>query len=254
MGKRPTPSQRPGAGAGRALPASATRRRWALTGLVLGVVAVGIIALVASQGGASGGRPTAWADLRTIDAHSLSFVGDGPTNVLFGHHQGVFASSDGGRSWDLLGLGRDAMQMAPAGAASIVISGHEVFAASIDGGQTWADVPNDLPHLDIHGFARDPLNPDHMWAYLAGGGVYESSDGGHRWLEVFAGDILFLQAVAAEGAVRLLGVDMRGLCRAATAAALGTHRRATRFSDLEPHHEPRGHADADRYALGAVPV
>jgi photosystem II stability/assembly factor-like uncharacterized protein len=90
---------------------------------------------------------------------------------------------------------------------TMYIAGHEVFQVSRDVGQTWSTVNADLPNLDIHGFARDPANPDRMWAYLAMGGVYESTDGGERWRLVFDGHVPFLAAVTADGATALLGLD-----------------------------------------------
>ncbi|HYN69126.1 MAG TPA: hypothetical protein VEX41_02825, partial [Candidatus Eisenbacteria bacterium] len=103
------------------------------------------------------------------------------------------------------------MAMRPAVDGSIVIAGHEVFTASRDGGQTWQPIAADLPSLDIHGFTRDPVDPDRMWAYLATGGLWESTDAGAHWTRVRDDNVLFPLAVHSDGGTRLLGVDANGL-------------------------------------------
>lgn len=101
--------------------------------------------------------------------------------------------------------------MVPADDGSIVIAGHEVFTASRDGGRTWAPIASDLPSLDIHGFTRDPADPARMWAYLATGGLWQSTDFGAHWTEVRTDNVLFPLAIRDGFATRLLGVDVTGL-------------------------------------------
>lgn len=158
-----------------------------------------------------GDGPSPWSRLGTEDVHSLAFVGDDPQRLLFGHHGGISASDDGGRSWRPLGTRDDAMSLGAASDGSIVIAGHEVFAASRDGGRTWEDIPAALPSLDIHGFARDPVDPLRMWAYLATGGLWETRDGGLAWERVQEENVLFPVAAATGGTTRLFGVRANGL-------------------------------------------
>ena len=174
--------------------------------LAAGAIAV---ALVASQAARAG--PAPWSRLGTSDVHSLSFVGDDVNHLLFGHHGGISESRDGGRTWAPLATTADAMGMTPAADGSIVVAGHEVFTASSDGGATWRVITADLPSLDIHGFARDPADPDRMWAYLATGGLWESTDGGVQWTRVREDNVVFPLATARGGVTRLLGVDATGL-------------------------------------------
>jgi photosystem II stability/assembly factor-like uncharacterized protein len=172
------------------------------------VLVVGVVVVVNSL--PKSGQ-TAWTRLDTADVHSLAFVGGDPEHLLFGHHGGLLESRDGGRSWTALPVRDDAMSMAPADDGSIVIAGHEVFTASRDGGATWARIPADLPSLDIHGFTRDPVDPARMWAYLATGGLWESTDFGAHWTEVRADNVAFPLAVRDGSTTRLLGVDANGL-------------------------------------------
>ena len=153
----------------------------------------------------------AWARFNTQDVHSLSFVGGNPDRVLFGHHGGLFESRDGGRSWRALPVREDAMSMAAAEDGSIVIAGHLVFSASQDGGATWAPIASDLPSLDIHGFTRDPSDPSRMWAYLATGGLWESTDVGAHFTRVREDNVVHPVAVAGPTATRLLGADATGI-------------------------------------------
>lgn len=157
------------------------------------------------------GDPVPWSSLRTQDVHSLAFVGDDPRRILFGHHGGLLESRDGGQSWTALPVRDDAMSTAPADDGSIVIAGHEVFTASRDGGATWTPIAADLPSLDIHGFTRDPADPARMWAYLAIGGFWESTNLGVHWTQVRADNVLFPIAVVDASVTRLLGVDVTGL-------------------------------------------
>lgn len=115
-------------------------------------------------------------------------------------------SLDGGRTWESLDARADAMSMGIKGSA-MYIAGHDVLRVSRDGGATWDAVEADLPNLDIHAFAQDRDDTQRTWAYLAEGGVYESTDGGAIWQRVFDGHVPFLYAVSGEDQTRLLGLD-----------------------------------------------
>jgi photosystem II stability/assembly factor-like uncharacterized protein len=175
------------------------------------VAVLGLVALVLVVLAQRTGEPVAWARFDTQDVHSLAFVDDDPQRLLFGHHGGLLATTDGGRSWTPMSVRSDAMSTSPAGDGSVVIAGHEVFLASRDNGSTWAPISTDLPSLDIHGFSRDPGDPNRMWAYLAIGGLWESMDFGAHWVRVREDNVLFPVAVRVGSAVRLLGVDTSGL-------------------------------------------
>lgn len=178
-----------------------------VAGAVVGVGLVAALLLFRQQAG----TPVAWTRLGTQDVHSLAFVDDDPQRVLFGHHGGLLSSSDGGRKWSAMPIQQDAMSTSAASDGSIVIAGHEVFSASRDGGATWAPIDTDLPSLDIHGFTRDPADPSRMWAYLAIGGLWESTDFGAHWAIVRADNVLSPLAVRNGQTTRLIGVDNSGL-------------------------------------------
>ena len=185
-------------------------RTIAAAGAVVVLVALGLVALLALRP-TSPTAPVAWAAFGSRDVHSLAFVGGDPQHLLFGHHGGLEESKDGGRTWSPLPVRDDAMSMSPASDGSIVIAGHEVFVASPDGGQTWAPIKGDLPSLDIHGFTRDPFDPARMWAYLATGGLWESTDFGAHFTRVREDNVLYPTAVRIDSTTRLFGVDLSGL-------------------------------------------
>ena len=189
-----------------------TWRPIALAGVALAAVAVVVgVAFVLVRQGDPSVKP--WSRLGTEDVHSLAFIDGDPQRLLFGHHRGILATADGGKTWAPLATRSDAMGLGVAAGGSIVIAGHEVFAESRDGGQTWVDIATDLPSLDIHGFARDPGNPARMWVGLAIGGLWESLDGGRTWLKIQEQNIVFPVAVAAPSGAGLLGVTGAGIGR-----------------------------------------
>jgi photosystem II stability/assembly factor-like uncharacterized protein len=175
--------------------------------VVAGVVAGVVILALAALRPFSPGSPVPLARLGTEDVHSLAFAPGSTERLYFGHHGGILESHDGGRTWAPLPVRADAMGMRPASDGSIVIAGHEVLVASADGGRTWATIEADLPNIDIHAFARDPLDPLRMWAYLADGGVYESADGGTQWTKVYEGHIPFMTATTDGSSTSLVGID-----------------------------------------------
>ena len=148
--------------------------------------------------------PVPISSVDTQDVHSLAFVGS-TDRLLLGHHGGILESRDGGRTWRAWGPGADAMAMGIAG-EEVVVAGHEVLAVATPDG-SWQNLDADLPHTDIHGFARDPRQPSRMWAYLAGGGLYESLDGGAHWTQVSGGHTLGLVATVRGDATRLIAAD-----------------------------------------------
>lgn len=193
---------------------SADRRKLWISIAFLGVAVVAAVAaLILFRPSGGGTKPDAWARLGTEDVHSLVFPGPDASTVLFGHHDGILRSVDGGGRWAPLPVRQDAMAMSAAGDSSIVIAGHEVFQSSSDGGATWSSIDADLPSLDIHAFTRSPSDPSRMWAYLADGGVYESTNGGHQWTRVYDGGVASLVALEVGTGDVLLGLDLRGLVK-----------------------------------------
>lgn len=151
--------------------------RFAAAGLVA-IVAASAVAVLGSRAetasAALAGLPSA------PDYHSLLVDPGNAQTLVLGTHDGLFRSTDAGRSWKPAGLGgQDAMNLVRRGARVVWVAGHGVLAKSRDGGRTWVDVrPAGLPGLDVHGFAVDSEDPRRLFAAIADQGLYSSADGG----------------------------------------------------------------------------
>ncbi len=184
--------------------------RWLYAAAAAGLVAIAVaVALVASRGGGSGKASTGLPE--TPDYHSLLVSPTDPQSLLLGTHQGLYASSDGGRTWRFDALsGNDAMTLARPGSKTIWLAGHQAFKKSTDAGVSWQDVrPSGLPGLDIHGFAADPSDQSTLYAAIAGQGLYRSRDGARSFAAVskdVGGNVMAL-AVMRDG--RVLAGDLR---------------------------------------------
>jgi photosystem II stability/assembly factor-like uncharacterized protein len=125
--------------------------------------------------------------LSTVDFHSLAFSLTEPETIFFGHHNGLLVSHDGGKNWEPTALNNaDAMALAlPLSDPQILYAaGHDVFFKSTDGGETWKSISTNLPGTDIHGFAVDHENANHVYAHVVGFGIFGSEDGGNTWTQL----------------------------------------------------------------------
>ena len=101
-------------------PAPGSNLGWLLVGaVVLAGVGLVAVALFRPSDGVATGVP--WTRLGTLDVHALRFPGPSDDRLLFGHHEGVLSTDDGGRRWTPLAFGEDAMGMAAAADGSIIV-------------------------------------------------------------------------------------------------------------------------------------
>ena len=189
--KRP-PKRRPVQAPKRRVERKTSLQRWWpwIAGAAVSVAATAIAAaVIVSNGGDGGGRAgggagKAAAELpNTPDHHSLLVAPSDPQALVLGTHDGLYRSTDGGRTWASGTLtGQDAMNLARAPAGVVWAAGHDVLAKSTDGGKTWQDVrPDGLPGRDVHGFAVDPRDPKTLYAAIAGQALYRSTDAGRTF-------------------------------------------------------------------------
>lgn len=120
--------------------------------------------------------------------HSLAVVTGDPETILVGAHEGLFKSTDGGKTWeevpgtatktDIMGL-----YIHRKSGSVIYASGHDIgIMKSMDGGKSWISLVRGLPERpDVHAMTSNPNNPDEVYVWVVGAGLFKSSDGGKRW-------------------------------------------------------------------------
>ena len=158
----------------------------ALVAFTILVLAVGAILLSMSPGG----QPTATSERPFVggDLHSIAVDPTDPDKVMVGGHDGGAISEDGGKTWQQAsGLeGADPMGwvISPDDPQKMYVGGHPGFYRSGDGGKSFSQDNSGLPGTDVHGLGMDPQNPDTLYAYIVGGGLYRSTDAGESWASV----------------------------------------------------------------------
>lgn len=145
------------------------------------------------------------ADPRILVAVVASDEGGWGTDPFdnFSRAGGVFRSENAGETWERVSplaprafyFSRIAID--PVDPQRVYLPGWTLFTSD-DGGRTFTNAANKKPHVDIHAFAIDPDNPDHL---LMGtdGGIYQSFDRAKTWQ--------FLNTVAV-GQFYNIGVDL----------------------------------------------
>ncbi len=189
-------------------PPDPERRKWlilAAVGIAIAIVLVFVTTRNAEDGGAGDAGQTATSQQQaapglpdTPDYHSLIVSPNDPDKIFLGTHEGLFASSDGGKSWRQTGaIEGDAMSLARDATDDQLLyaAGHGLFQRSEDGGATWNDIPLDdaisetssidgAKAVDIHGFAADPAQPGTVYAAVANRGLYRSTDYGESFTKL----------------------------------------------------------------------
>lgn len=145
----------------------------------------------------SAGMPKQADDLAGRRIEHISRVGD---VAYAGTDDGLFASRDGGRSWQLAGLaGYEVWDLAvsPHEPTTLFASAHPAaLFRSRDGGRTWAEIESfrKVPGAErwcvpftppLPGRARsialDPKDPNRWWVGIEVGGILATDDGGETW-------------------------------------------------------------------------
>ena len=145
--------------------------------------------------------------------HSFLIDPDDPDRVLLGTHFGLYASGDGGASWEVAGLGgEDVLDLAHGRDGTIVAAGRGLLATSSDGGTAWRSVDGDgLPSRNVRALASSS-DGALLYAAVANEGLFVSHDGGATFRPL-GGDVgARVEALAAwPGGGILAGDSARGL-------------------------------------------
>lgn len=172
------------------LDAEAARQRrrnvaiWGSLGaLVLAAFAVVVFLSAGPGGSGAASRPYVGGDF-----HAMAVDPVETGRVMVGGHGGGAVSEDGGKTWkqieDLSGADPMGWVVNPDNPEQAYIAGHPGFFRSEDGGESWSLDNSGLPATDVHGLGIDPRNPDTLYAYVAGAGLYRSPDAGDSWEQV----------------------------------------------------------------------
>ncbi|MEM7373879.1 MAG: glycosyl hydrolase [Bacteroidota bacterium] len=140
------------------------------------------------------------------------WVGTGENNGQrsVGYGDGVYRSTDGGKSWKHMGLKQSehigGILVDPRNSNVVFVASHGPLWSdggdrglfkSTDGGETWKNVLNISKYTGVNEVLIDPRNPDimyasswqrrrHVWTFLGGGpesAIYKSTDGGESWVK-----------------------------------------------------------------------
>ena len=146
----------------------------------------------------------------------LVWAGTGENNHqrALGYGDGVYKSTDGGKSWKNMGL-KDSRQIGeisidPRNSNIVFVAaegsawgpaGDRGLYKTIDGGKTWKKVLEISENTGVNNVIYDPRNPDvmyatseqrrrHVYTKIGGGpesAVYKSEDGGETWNKIMSG-------------------------------------------------------------------
>jgi hypothetical protein len=153
-----------------------------------------------------------------IDPSEPSTVWVGTGEDVGGRHvgygDGVYKSTDGGRTWQNKGLGNSehisTMLVHPENSDVVWVSaqgplwtpgGERGLYKTTDGGETWRKLLGDDEWTGVTDIVMDPRDPDVLYAatwqrhrtvaaYMGGGpgsGIHKSTDGGETWTELTTG-------------------------------------------------------------------
>ena len=145
-----------------------------------------------------------------------------PDTVFLASSDRIFRTTDAGLTWlstVLTASKRSAVRVAPSDPAAVYLGGRPAMR-STDRGTSWQEMPVALPGQErqlsnVTGLVVDAQQPQHLWAGLDGGGVYETADGGRTWREFGLAEkpIRWLAGGATDGQELYAGVTQDGIYR-----------------------------------------
>lgn len=111
-----------------------------------------------------------------------------PNTFFLASNEQLLRTTDGGLTWRTIpvGTGRhQSLAVAPSDPNTVYLGGQPA-ARSTDRGATWMDMSvtgsgQQTQNSEVTGLAVDPIAPEHLWASLDQGGIFESADGGKSW-------------------------------------------------------------------------
>ena len=108
--------------------------------------------------------------------------------LLMGTHNGLFKSSDGGKTFIKVEVkgevkAMDFMNFAyDLSTKTLFAGGHDLgVVKSTDGGMTWVKSDSGIKGTDIHALAINPLDTTRLYVFSVDNGVFGTKDGGKSW-------------------------------------------------------------------------
>jgi len=125
--------------------------------------------------------------------HSVFKMPDG--TILLGAHTGLFKSTDNGKTFARTQIKSSDPSVSPDGefmnfaydsTNKILYGGtHDSgLLKSADFGLTWSKADTGIDGQDIHGLAINPLEPNRIYAYSVGKGLFGTQDGAKSWNKI----------------------------------------------------------------------
>jgi photosystem II stability/assembly factor-like uncharacterized protein len=238
---------------------------------VLVATANGIVSIVR---GGSGWRESG----RMLEGKHIDSVAvDRRSGTVFAgtHHAGLWASADGGKSWERRdsGIAQDnfyALNCVQAGDETRVYAGTEPahLYVSTDLGKSWTELPalRDVPSAKdwtfpgppheghVKTIAFDPRDPNTIYVGVEVGGAFKSTDGGKTWKELNEGGFYedVHRLMVAKGRPDEIWMSTgRGLYRSGDAGTSWEFRPMPGVEEGQPHERNNGISYPD--ALVMVP-
>lgn len=126
--------------------------------------------------------------------HSLFINPD--SSILMGTHDGLFTSSDNGKTFTKVATkgdinSDDFMNFAYDQKNKILYAGgHDVgVVKSSDGGVTWTKTDSGIKGSDIHALSINPLDNTRLYAFSVDNGLFGTKDGAKTWYRIDDGPI-----------------------------------------------------------------
>ncbi|MGH2521136.1 MAG: zinc-ribbon domain-containing protein [Anaerolineales bacterium] len=202
----------------RSIPVGRTTRpvsKWLLAAGIAIAVWAGVVGVLYFRARAAFDAQRPIATVAAADYRALAILPADPNFVFFGHRDGLMWSSDGGANWQPASVRGNVLALAvhPAAPLRIYLAGRDLFLRSDDGGRNWAEVAADLPGRDIQALAMAPNDPDVLYAFVVGQGLWRSANGGVNWKPVDTTLVENVTALAITSGTIYVGTDSAGVLR-----------------------------------------
>ncbi|MCI0649998.1 MAG: zinc ribbon domain-containing protein [Chloroflexi bacterium] len=160
--------------------------KWLLAAGVVAAVWAGVVGIFYFRARTAIESQQPITTLAAADYHAMVILPADPNFAFLGHGGGLMWSSDGGINWQPASVSGEVLALAvhPADPLRVYATGSDLFLRSDDGGRNWAEVATDLPGRDIQALAVAPDDPETLYAFIAGQGLWRSENGGMNWRPV----------------------------------------------------------------------